>query len=84
MRQNIRINFERKRDLVANCSFLRFNGAMKKRSNKIRDLFKVKLYAIRSETKKKRERIKSVRERERKKRERERKEEKERKGNTET
>ena len=56
LRQNIRINFERKRDLVANCSFLRFNGAMKKRSNKIRDLFKVKLYAIRSETKKKRER----------------------------
>ena len=34
-------------------------------TNKIRDLFKVKLYAIRSETKKKRERIKSVCERER-------------------
>ena len=67
MRQNIRINFERKRDLVANCSFLRFNGAMKKRSNKIRDLFKVKLYAIRSETKKKREREKKNGERERKK-----------------
>ena len=31
--------------------------------NKIRDLFKVKLYAIRSETKKKREREKKKRER---------------------
>ena len=37
--------------------------------NKIRDLFKVKLYAIRSETKKEREREKK-REREREKRER--------------
>ena len=38
-------------------------------ANKIRDLFKVKLYAIRSETKKKKEREKKKRER--KKRERE-------------
>ena len=39
--------------------------------NKIRDLFKVKLYAIRSETKKKREREKKIE----KKREREKKRE---------
>ena len=58
--------------------------------NKIRDLFKVKLYAIRSGTKKKRDRKKREREkkerekkREKKKRERERKE-RERKKKRET
>ena len=40
--------------------------------NKIRDLFKVKLYTIRSETKKKRERERERKKREREKRERER------------
>ena len=44
--------------------------------NKIRDLFKVKLYAIRSETNKERERERKVRER--KSKERERKTERER------
>ena len=34
---------------------------MKTQTNKIRDLFKVKLYAIRSETKREREREKSER-----------------------
>ena len=43
----------------------------KKIENKIRDLFKVKLYTIRSETKKEREK-REKREREREKRERER------------
>ena len=41
------------------------------RQNKIRDLFKVKLYAIRSETKKKERERKKDREKEREKKERE-------------
>ena len=46
------------------------NEHSKKRINKIRDLFKVKLYTIRSETKREREREREREKRERKKRER--------------
>ena len=42
---------------------MRITAAMIKRGNKIRDLFKVKLFTIRSESKKKRERKMSERER---------------------
>ena len=49
------------------------------KNNKIRDLFKVKLYVIRSETKKKRERERErKKKREREKKERERKKKRER------
>ena len=53
-------------------SFLKLEDSQNN-NNKIRDLFKVKLYAIRSETKKERERKKREREK-KKEREREKKE----------
>ena len=62
-----------------NFYFDKYIHTYKMSTDKIRDLFKVKLYAIRSETKKKKEREKrEKREREREKKEKERQKKKER------
>ena len=50
------------------------NKIYENNKNKIRDLFKVKLYAIRSETKKKREREKKIQKKKREKKKRDKRE----------